>query len=543
MAYFLFRYENKSMPDFAKKMLILSIPLLLTILLVAIRLLPSLELSFYSTRQYGMSFNEFTHYSLLPVELITLLFPFFFGHIKFNNYWGFSNPWVNFIYFGVFSLFFFFLGTFRKNKTRLEKLSLIFIISFLLFAFGKYNPLMHLVYYLPGFNMFRSPERILLFVTIFFPIIFAYGLKTFLEQKDRKPIIKKILVMISVMGFGILLFSLLFKKYILMLGNRLVEVFYYNNPQSYRVIGHSLDYFKNLVFSVYLTLIISLAVFCLLMVMLTIIYIYKLKFKQAILKIMIASIISIELIGFGMILIDTADYNSLYPQDDIIKFLKQDNSRFRILDLTDKYKSSLLQIHKIESIEGYNPTILMDYNNYVSAIANRSFINNEYVRVDKIHDREKLNRLNVKYIIAKDPNYLFNLSNTSKIFEADNASIYYNHEYWPRAAFLRNNFPDYLETVDITEYKNDKIAINYTFISDGKLVLSEVSYPAWKAIIDGNSVEIEKYDGLFRAIDVTSGYHEIVFEYKSRLYEIGRQISIITLIAIIISIIILLFLK
>ena len=342
-------------------------------------------------------------------------------------------------------------------------------------------------------------------------------------------------------SLNIFLFSLLFKKYILILGNRLVEVFYYNNPQSYRVIGHSLDYFKNLVSSVYLTLIISLAVFCTLITLLTLIYIYKHKLNQTTLKIIIALVISIELMGFGMILIDTTNYNSLYPQDDVIKFLKQDNSKFRILDLTNKYHSSLLRVHKIESIEGYNPTILLDYNDYVSAITNRSFISNEYVQMDKIYDRERLNKLNVKYIITKDINYSLYLPNISKIFEANGIFIYYNYEYWPRAVFLGNNSLERIETVDIDNYQNDKIIINYNFLSDGKLILSEVYYPSWKAMIDGNTVEIEKYDGLFRVIDVSSGNHEIKFEYKSKLYEVGKIISFFTLLIVILVCIILLF--
>ena len=55
----------------------------------------------------------------------------------------------------------------------------------------------------------------------------------------------------------------------------------------------------------------------------------------------------------------------------------------------------------------------------------------------------------------------------------------------------------------------------------GLLVLSEIQYPGWNASIDGKSAHIMTRDGIFRAVSLTEGTHNVVFEFQSLTVFIG----------------------
>jgi len=67
----------------------------------------------------------------------------------------------------------------------------------------------------------------------------------------------------------------------------------------------------------------------------------------------------------------------------------------------------------------------------------------------------------------------------------------------------------------------------------GWLIMRDVWYPGWKASIDGESVEIYRADYIFRAVPVSSGQHEISFEYRPLSFTIGIIFSMIGLLVII----------
>jgi uncharacterized membrane protein YfhO len=46
------------------------------------------------------------------------------------------------------------------------------------------------------------------------------------------------------------------------------------------------------------------------------------------------------------------------------------------------------------------------------------------------------------------------------------------------------------------------------------LSMHAIHYPGWVAEIDGQDVEVLRADHLFRAVEVPSGNHRIVFAYR-----------------------------
>jgi hypothetical protein len=67
------------------------------------------------------------------------------------------------------------------------------------------------------------------------------------------------------------------------------------------------------------------------------------------------------------------------------------------------------------------------------------------------------------------------------------------------------------------------------------LILSDAWYPGWQATLDGQPVPVLRANGMFRAVYVPPGQHEIIFTYRSKPFEIGTAISIACLLTTIIG--------
>ncbi|MDX1577441.1 MAG: hypothetical protein R3266_03110, partial [Gemmatimonadota bacterium] len=65
--------------------------------------------------------------------------------------------------------------------------------------------------------------------------------------------------------------------------------------------------------------------------------------------------------------------------------------------------------------------------------------------------------------------------------------------------------------------------------SPGFLVLTDSYYPGWRAFVDGEERPIELANFFFRGVRVGPGDREVVFAYRSRAFETGRLVSLVTL--------------
>jgi hypothetical protein len=79
----------------------------------------------------------------------------------------------------------------------------------------------------------------------------------------------------------------------------------------------------------------------------------------------------------------------------------------------------------------------------------------------------------------------------------------------------------------ITEYDPDVVRIQVDADGPAELVLTDVNYPGWKARIDGQSTPIATADGLFRAVTVPAGTHEVVFRFRPPLLVASFALSLL----------------
>lgn len=176
---------NSLLPFRISQMAIMAGIVVLAAGICAVQLMPaSMMIGQSWDRATGASWDYVVDGSLDPRMLLTLVVPGFFGD-PFDEvrYWGSSVGYSESnAYAGVIPLFFLILfligrwwtmrrtwfdgliGARKRDAVRFEVFLLVLLVIAFLFSFGKYSPFFWLAYhFIPGFDRFRVPGRMLLF--------------------------------------------------------------------------------------------------------------------------------------------------------------------------------------------------------------------------------------------------------------------------------------------------------------------------------------------------------------------------------------------
>lgn len=224
----------------------------------------------------------------------------------------------------------------------------------------------------------------------------------------------------------------------------------------------------------------------------------------------------------------------------------------------------------LQSIQGYNPTHLARYDEYLEALNERS---------QNYHDADVfpggigsplLDLLNARYITipAGDaPGSPANFDELAEkyqtVYEDEDVKILENPGAMPRAwvvhsarkeepekilelldsgevdpretALLESGPPNLESPADpsqdravITDYESGRIQLRASTGADGLLMLSEIDYPGWNAYVDGEPVPIRRADYLLRAVPLPAGEHTVELRYESRTLGAGVAFSSVT---------------
>jgi hypothetical protein len=88
---------------------------------------------------------------------------------------------------------------------------------------------------------------------------------------------------------------------------------------------------------------------------------------------------------------------------------------------------------------------------------------------------------------------------------------------------------DFEASCSVLQYDSEYIRISASATQPGYLVLSEVFYPGWEALVDGKKVPVLRGNYLFRVVPMDRGDHEVVLRFVSWPFRIGAIISLLTL--------------
>ncbi|MBU0501697.1 MAG: hypothetical protein KJ811_00430, partial [Candidatus Margulisbacteria bacterium] len=144
----------------------LGLAALLALGLLAIQLVPFFELAGFSDRVVKNTYEIVTMRSFPPREIVTFLFPYFFGSQVGATAYSeaflgeINQDWLISTYLGIIPIILVFLAFVRRERKRLYFFAGVAIISLLL-SFGKYTPLYKLIYLIPGASLIRYPIKYL----------------------------------------------------------------------------------------------------------------------------------------------------------------------------------------------------------------------------------------------------------------------------------------------------------------------------------------------------------------------------------------------
>jgi len=189
-----------------KRLAALAVMALAPLLLSAIQLWPSLEVTGGSMRGAGASYDFATTMSFPPENLLLLIMPGFFGDNITRPYWGRWNVWETGFYVGIGGIVLAMLALVRGGRRSWWRFAVVILVLTLI-ALGRYTPFFGLLHKtLPGFGSFRAPARYLVAASLLLAVLAGQGLDAVVKQSGgaRARAISRI-VAVFVLALGLML--------------------------------------------------------------------------------------------------------------------------------------------------------------------------------------------------------------------------------------------------------------------------------------------------------------------------------------------------
>jgi hypothetical protein len=519
----------------------------------SVQMLPTQELAKNSVRP-KLEFSESCEGSFRPYRFVTLLVPNYFGLPQKNAYWGISEKdvnagshsyWETAMYAGTVSLALAAIAPFFVRTPLTLFLSIMAVLSFLL-AMGNSFFLYGLAFkILPAFNAFRIPGRFAYMFSLSVSLLAGLGL-TWLQsrgpqenEKHKKLLERTLLVAAGLCLAGALAASAgVFK-------NGIVDFILASGRfgSDGRGISNYVDK------QIYPMVLKGVWVFAALAVCAAGVCVARLRGKISA-RTSAASLLCLALLdfmAFGMgYAAGNIDPSVMYSKTETVKQLQdmEKTEYFRINarssnpgtdDLGGPYmafRKNQGSVHRLFLMEGYNPLRLK-----------RQLVNRK--------DRT-LDILNVKFKIAVDEqrqamslalhptcfprcrmvyNYIVETNENSILpllydpaFDHKNSVVL---EEKPALAMDTLN-ADTAWNCRITSYSLNKIDMEVTSAKNGLLVLSEIDYPSWKALVDGKPAPVFRADYALRAIPVEKGSHKVSCYFSEDVFRKGLLLSLLS---------------
>ena len=531
------------------------------------------------TVEGGLGYKYATDWSFGPSEMLTWVVPSWYGfglvpykgyltgnqESNMNFYWG-PQPFTHAPqYMGLTVLLLAIIGFWKNRKDGFVQFLGLMIVFSLLIAFGREMPILYdLMYrYFPMFNKFRIPSMILVLIQIFVPILAAYGIASFIReretlqssglQKEKKSILIGLGVSVAVLGLIALTFDSFVSRQAIQnaygsltnsgLPRDQIYAPFFNQlpPQVGTEIASTLS---------------SLAVNDILLgigfLVATLGLVYY--FIQHKMKFNAFAAVLVLLIGFDLWRIDVKPMDThdksvqkqVFTAPEYVKYLQRDSTLYRILELQGgrpQYNNTLAY-WRIQNAFGYQGAKMRAYQD-----------------MDDVAGLENpllWGLMNVKYVLSNTPDSSAALG---LVYKGKDMKVYGNRFMLPRAFFVnRYEVADGLSILNkIKEMSFDPREVMY-FIDDPKvsvepvhpaahvdivrygiqdlelatstggnnlLFLSETYYPVgWKAFLDGKEIPIYRANYLFRALVVPAGQHKIEMKFEPKGFYLGKNLSL-----------------
>jgi len=492
--------------------------LFISLFIILPQLLPTLRFIFLSGRNNDQLAWQKEGWFLPFQHFVQFLVPDFFGNPTTLNYWGTWNYGELTGYAGIAALV---LSIFAIIFVR-RKLILFFgsfLILSLLLATENIISKIPFVLDFP-FISTAQPTRLLFITGFCISVLAAFGLNYLIKEGSYK----KIIIPILIAG---VLFAFLF-------GFTFIGTSFGVDPANLAVSKRNI-YYPGMIFVISSLLLLSFTL-------------VNKKVKNIILVFLILVVLA-DLFRFSWKFNTFSNPEYLYPETKSISYIKENIGNYRIATADSRILPSNFSImHKIPSVEGYDPLYIERYAQIISAI-NRNEPNieppygfNRIIRIENFSS-PLIDLLGIKYVLSLDE---MNVKSFTKIFEEGETKIFENKEVLPRAFFVKEvkNVIDEKEAISLMfekefdpritaiveekingskfeqgdiltiKHSGDEVIVETENKSEGFLVLADTFYPTWHAMINNHEVKIYRTDFNFRGIMVPAGKQTIIFRNK-----------------------------
>ncbi len=519
-----------------------------------VQMLTTQELAKNSVRP-KLEFNESCEGSFRPYRFITMIVPNYFGRPQKNAYWGVSdsdvrggvhNYWETAIYTGIVPLALAVMAPFVVRTPLSLFLSIMGLLSVLL-AMGNSFFLYGLAFkFLPALNAFRIPGRFAFMFSISVSLLSGLGMTWLQRTGPRHPAKPRFLlerILLGASGFfiviGFLYATGFFKQGIVDFlvssgnyGSNGRQIAEYVDRQIYPVVVKGVWIFCGLFAACAALCVARLSA--------------KLSARTAALVLCAVTFFDFMAFGYGFAE-GKIDPNVMYEKSSAIEQLQQMlQTEFFRINARDSnpgtddlggpdmvFRKNQGSVHRLFLMEGYNPLRLK-----------RQLVNRK---------EKTLDILNVKFAISVDPaRGTLGLAPHTGYFprcrmvydyivQPDENRILpalYDSAFDHRKTVVLEEKPfmppdssayDTSWSCRITDYTLNSMEMDVTTPKSGLLVLSEIYYPSWKAVVDGKPAQVFRADYALRAIPLEKGRHRVSCFFSTDVFRKGLMLSLVSL--------------
>jgi hypothetical protein len=467
-------------------------------------------------------------------------------------YWG-SNSMVHGGYYLGAIMFFFFVLAFLVAPKSMKVWVGISVVWSIFMALGSnfmtFNELMF--DYFPIFNKFRVPSMALITCFVLIPAFGIYGADRFLKLENKEEAKKILLKALYIGGGFFLFFALLGPSLFDMNSDR--DAQFQNNPQLLdMIISDRESLLRNTAFR---SLMLTVGAFGLLFLK-TID-----KIKAPVVFAGLSVLVMIDMFGVDREHISHDDFMTKRDYNSPFRKSTADNSilnatnpdYYRVLNLNNPFNDGFTSYYH-KSIGGYHGAKLQRYQDLFEV----QIMNEMNKIIEPLQKGQNpqtafastpvLNMLNDLYVIynpqapaLKNPNALGNawfIKELQVVENGDQEAKGLSSINTGTTALIKKENSGYATAnnfsgegqISLTSYAPNKLVYNSTTNSDQFAVFSDVYYrdgKDWKVTIDGSEVGHTRVNYVLRGMNVPSGNHEIIFEFRPSSFYTGETISLI----------------
>jgi hypothetical protein len=527
-AYFLFELvqQNLHRAIFTRAALMITLRaaavVVLSLAVSMVQFLPAQEMSELSFRAQ-ITYEKASEGSLAWQQLLTFLFPKFFGTAGATGYpyWGpgaYWYFWETCIYLGVLPFVLMLLSVLFTGKYKHIILFLGVGVFAVLYALGD-NFFLHRLMFdiVPGFSRFRVPARAAVFLPFSAALLSGFTLQGLMYDEAVPAVRARITKLLAaIAGTGLLL-------WLLITTGAFDGSFRFLSSPQVSTIVHKDVTLAGLLFIASISLLF---------------YIVRRKSRHPLVVLLLPALLFIDMMMFGA----NQNNGKTNPEEyfkqpaRLLGFLKRE-SETEFFRINSRNSQGMVMdrnqgmFDRIFTMEGYTPLALQRLTSPVGGSIMFDLMNVKYKTVTNEKDRTVSLESHPTYLPRAFFLYAFNVVWNEQDLQAYMKSSEFHH----RTTALLEKDPGVILKADtagrqwkahVREYRDNSITLDVETDRDGLLVLSEIYYPGWHAIVDGNETEIFRTDYNLRSLVVPAGKHEVVMKFQPASFVQGGLITI-----------------